>query len=182
MGLDSVLLLEAIEEEFGLEIPDQEAEKMVTVGDTFNYLKGRVKTISPEDCLTQRVFYKLRRALIQNYKLHRHAITPDTVLSELLSLKEIEEGWPYLQMFIDLRTPSFKESEEIFGIEFNIKVLTIRQIIQRLIRLNANKLDLAPARDEEIFERLVDTIVRQQNVDRHEVTLNARYALDLGVD
>lgn len=182
MGLDSVLLLEAIEEEFGLQIPDHEAEKMATVGQTFSYLKGRVKTVSPEDCLTQRLFYKLRRALIQNYKLHRHTITPDTVLSELLTLKEIEEGWPYLQLFTDLRSPSFKESEEIFGIEFNIRVLTVRQIIQKLIRLNMKKLDLKPASDEEIFQRLVDTIVTQQNVNRDEVTMDARYAQDLGVD
>lgn len=182
MGLDTVELVYAIEEEFGLEIPDEEAEKITTIRETVDYLKGRVKTVSPEECLTQKLFYKLRRALIQNYKLHRHNITPDTVLSQLLSLKEIEEGWPYLQMFIDLRTPSFKESEEIFGIEFNIKVLTIRQIIQRLIRLNANKLDLAPASDKEIFERLVDTVVRQLNVDRHEVTMDASYTRDLGAD
>lgn len=182
MGLDSVELVMAFEEEFGLEIPDSEAEKMTTVGETFNYLKGRVKTISPEDCLTQKLFYKLRRSLIQNYHLHRHTITPHTVLSELLSIKEIEEGWPFLQLFIELRTPSFKESEEIFGIEFNIKVLTIRQIIQKLIRLNGPKLELKEASDAEIWDRLVATIVRQQNIDRHQITMNASYTRDLGID
>lgn len=29
----------ALEEEFGVEIPDEDAEKMVTVGDALNYLK-----------------------------------------------------------------------------------------------------------------------------------------------
>jgi len=182
MSLDSVEMLYAIEEEFGLEIPYDVAGNMVTVGDTFNYLKGRAMTVAPEDCLSQQLFYKLRRALIENYGVKRHMIFPDTVLSDLISMGEIEEGWPYLKLLIDLRTPSFKESEEIFGIEFNIKVLTIRQIIERLIRLNLKKFDLKPMKDSEIWERLVDTIVRQLNVDRHEITMEACYARDLGMD
>jgi acyl carrier protein len=44
MGLDSVELLLAIEEEFGLDIPDREAEKLVTVGNTYTYLLGRLST------------------------------------------------------------------------------------------------------------------------------------------
>jgi len=34
MGLDSVELLLAIEEEFGLDIPDRDAEKLYTVGNS----------------------------------------------------------------------------------------------------------------------------------------------------
>ena len=33
----------AIEEAFNLEIPDEDAEKIKTVGDAVNYVKGRVK-------------------------------------------------------------------------------------------------------------------------------------------
>ncbi len=114
MGLDSVELVMAFEEEFGLEIADEDAEKMTTVGEVFDYLRNRLTTIPPEDCLTQRVFYRLRRALIENYGLQRHMISPDTVLSQLISVKEIEEGWPYLPMFIDLKTPSYKKAREAY--------------------------------------------------------------------
>jgi acyl carrier protein len=38
-SLDTVELIMALEEEFGVEIPDEDAEKMVTVGDALNYLK-----------------------------------------------------------------------------------------------------------------------------------------------
>ncbi|MDZ7723739.1 MAG: acyl carrier protein [candidate division KSB1 bacterium] len=37
-SLDTVELVMAFEEEFGLEIPDEEAEKLQTVGDALNYL------------------------------------------------------------------------------------------------------------------------------------------------
>lgn len=41
-SLDTVELVMAFEEEFGLEIPDEEAEKLTTVGDALNYLKEKV--------------------------------------------------------------------------------------------------------------------------------------------
>ncbi len=37
-SLDLVELIMALEEEFGIEIPDEDAEKIATVGDAFNYL------------------------------------------------------------------------------------------------------------------------------------------------
>jgi acyl carrier protein len=37
-SLDLVELIMALEEEFGIEIPDEDAEKIVTVSDALNYL------------------------------------------------------------------------------------------------------------------------------------------------
>ena len=42
-SLDIVELVMAMEEEFDLEIPDEEAEKIKTVGDATNYLNERKK-------------------------------------------------------------------------------------------------------------------------------------------
>jgi acyl carrier protein len=39
-SLDIVELVMALEEEFSLDIPDEDAEKMKTVGDAMNYLKA----------------------------------------------------------------------------------------------------------------------------------------------
>ncbi|WP_032496747.1 acyl carrier protein [Hydrogenivirga sp. 128-5-R1-1] len=41
-SLDVVELIMAFEEEFGIEIPDDDAEKIQTVGDVINYLKEKV--------------------------------------------------------------------------------------------------------------------------------------------
>ncbi|MFQ6007905.1 MAG: acyl carrier protein [Candidatus Zixiibacteriota bacterium] len=37
-SLDTVELVMALEEEFSIEIPDEEAEKIVSVGDAINYI------------------------------------------------------------------------------------------------------------------------------------------------
>ena len=42
-SLDTVELVMALEEAFGLEIPDEEAEKIKTVGDTVNYVLSHGK-------------------------------------------------------------------------------------------------------------------------------------------
>jgi len=42
-SLDTVELVMALEEEFGLEIPDEEAEKIAAVGDAINYIEAHSK-------------------------------------------------------------------------------------------------------------------------------------------
>ena len=41
-SLDTVELIMEIEDEFGIEVPDDEAEKMFTVADVYNYLDDNV--------------------------------------------------------------------------------------------------------------------------------------------
>ena len=40
-SLDTVELVMAFEEEFGVEIPDEDAEKITRVGDAITYIKGK---------------------------------------------------------------------------------------------------------------------------------------------
>ena len=42
-SLDTVELVMAFEKEFDLDIPDEEAEKLLTVGDAMKYLHGKVE-------------------------------------------------------------------------------------------------------------------------------------------
>jgi len=42
-SLDTVELVMALEEKFNIEIPDEDAEKITTVGDAIEYLKKNVK-------------------------------------------------------------------------------------------------------------------------------------------
>ena len=42
-SLDTVELVMALEESFGMEIPDEEAEKIKTVGDTVSYVMAHAK-------------------------------------------------------------------------------------------------------------------------------------------
>lgn len=40
-SLDTVELVMAFEEEFGVEVPDEDAEKLQTVGDVIKYVEGK---------------------------------------------------------------------------------------------------------------------------------------------
>jgi acyl carrier protein len=42
-SLDTVELVMALEEAFGMEIPDEDAEKIKTIGDTINYVMAHAK-------------------------------------------------------------------------------------------------------------------------------------------
>jgi acyl carrier protein len=42
-SLDTVELVMALEESFGIEIPDEDAEKIKTIGDTINYVTAHAK-------------------------------------------------------------------------------------------------------------------------------------------
>ena len=42
-SLDTVELVMALEDEFGLDIPDEEAEKLTTVGKAMDYILGHAK-------------------------------------------------------------------------------------------------------------------------------------------
>jgi len=42
-SLDTMELVMALEEEFSLEIPDEDAEKITSVGDAINYIKEHAK-------------------------------------------------------------------------------------------------------------------------------------------
>jgi len=41
-SLDTVELVKAFEEEFGVEIPDEDAERLLTVGDAIDYLEKNI--------------------------------------------------------------------------------------------------------------------------------------------
>ena len=43
-SLDTVELVMAFEEEFGMEIPDEDAEQLQTVGDAVNYVKEHAES------------------------------------------------------------------------------------------------------------------------------------------
>jgi acyl carrier protein len=43
-SLDTVEVVMALEEEFGIEIPDEDAEKITTVGEAVKYIEDKVKS------------------------------------------------------------------------------------------------------------------------------------------
>lgn len=90
MGLDTVELLLNVEECFGVAITDESAAQLTTPRQLSSHIAKLLATQSPERntaktslCLSQRAFYRLRRALMAETGLSRNALRPDTPLAEV---------------------------------------------------------------------------------------------------
>ncbi|MET0462897.1 MAG: acyl carrier protein [Chitinophagaceae bacterium] len=92
MGLDSVEILMKVEDTFGIKIPDEEAQQILTVGDFHNavwrYLSGKQSS----ECQSQKLFYTLRRSFVHQYgfpaKELSIATSPDQVFPRLNRRRE----------------------------------------------------------------------------------------------
>lgn len=97
MGLDTVELVMAFEEKFEITIPDEDAEKIVTVRDVIDYVYARVNHADAKTCLTQRAFYRLRRALQSELSLARPAVRPATRLTSIVPVEDRRAVWERLR-------------------------------------------------------------------------------------
>jgi len=108
MGLDSVELLVEVEQTFGIEIPDLEAEKIVTVGDFYEAVWTRIKEKETDKCNGAILFYQLRTILQKKYQVERLKITPNTFLEEIIPKKQRRKEWEDIQQDIGLNLPKLK--------------------------------------------------------------------------
>jgi hypothetical protein len=100
MGLDVVEFVMAVEDAFGLAVPDAEAERLTTPGRLIDYLAGRLPPGGAEAgaCLSQRAFYKLRRATCVGLSVDRQAVLPGTHLAAFFAGEEGERAWQDAQI------------------------------------------------------------------------------------
>jgi hypothetical protein len=91
MGLDSVELVMAFEEAFGIDITDAVASKMIAPRQTIDYVESRLATVPADHCLTQQIFYRLRRGL-RDQSVPGLALRPTTKVYEIAEKRE----WPNL--------------------------------------------------------------------------------------
>jgi hypothetical protein len=77
MGLDYVELIMATEEEFQITFADQEAGKIMTVGDLYSQVLSKLAELRTVGCLTSHTFYKWRSSLIK-VGIERHQLFPST--------------------------------------------------------------------------------------------------------
>ena len=85
MGLDMVEFIIATEDAFAPAIPDADAETLTTPGRLIDYLHARLPVGEEDSCLTQRAFYKLRRATCDQLGIDRRAIRPASALAPFFS-------------------------------------------------------------------------------------------------
>jgi hypothetical protein len=97
MGLDSVELVMAVEEKFGITISDEEAQEMRTVGDMHRCVLGKVMMTEKSSCLTQKAFHLLRRTAKQLFSVPRDQFRPDAQLNLIVPKGSRRENWRKFQ-------------------------------------------------------------------------------------
>jgi hypothetical protein len=107
MGLDYVEFVMAVEESFGIEIPDEVAEELRTPGMLKDYVYQQLIRTQTSGCLSQRAFYALRKSLKTSGSDLPDAIRPSTRWEELAPPKhERQTWWKELQAASGLPLPS----------------------------------------------------------------------------
>ena len=74
MGMDGVEIVMTVEERFGIEISNPEAEQIVTPGELIDLVLRKVTTSETATCPSRRAFHAVRRALIMELNCNRNTV------------------------------------------------------------------------------------------------------------
>jgi acyl carrier protein len=86
MGLDSVELVMGVEEEFGIQIPDAEAEKFQNVGDMLAFVVREVQAREP-DITEEIIWLRLREVIVDQL-----AVLPEEVTASAEFVRDLGLG------------------------------------------------------------------------------------------
>ena len=93
MGLDAVEIVLAVEEKFGIAIPDEVAEKIATPGEMTDYVFHKIQHPDASSCLSQRAFHLLRRAWMVNLQTPRNLFCLDTGVDHIVPRENRRHLW-----------------------------------------------------------------------------------------
>lgn len=103
MGLDGVELVMEFEEEFGVELKDEEVVDTVTPRMVIDLICSKLKNIDERTCQTQRTFYILRKAFVKMFGLERKSITPDMPFRNLIEKSKGKKVWEQIRIAVEAR-------------------------------------------------------------------------------
>ena len=176
MGLEAVEIIMGAEEAFGVSIPDEVAGKMRTPADLLAFLAAAVPVASTPECLTQQLFYRLRRGLRLQLPFSEGKFEPDTLLSTVLHQDQWPRVWREVRSSVGDSTwpasvpwPGFLRDGP----------RTIRQLIWHLVAA-LPKPEAGAAWPRERLEAEVRRIIAGV-LGKKDFPLSARFREDLGV-
>src|SRR5688500_20273420 len=88
MGLDLVEFVMAVEDAFGIAIANEDAAQLRTPGDVIEYVHSQFPAASIGTCLSQRAFYKIRRAIRRDLGVSASSIRPTAPLTAVFGASE----------------------------------------------------------------------------------------------
>jgi hypothetical protein len=98
MGLDGVEIVMKVEEAFGIEIKNEEAEKIRTPRQLIELVATKVAVAAgTSHCATRRVFHRLRSTMMASLSLPRSVIRPEASLKKLIPRRQRRRLWRELK-------------------------------------------------------------------------------------
>ena len=105
MGLDSVEILMKVEDTFGIKIPNQEAEQILTVGDFHNAVWRLISGNQSDKCKSQHLFYKLRKSFSDTFDFSPQQLNLDTSPEEIFPITNRRQEYLSFANTTNLKLP-----------------------------------------------------------------------------
>ena len=83
----------AVEEEFGIDLPDSEVGFVRTPADLIDLVCGLLATPGRPSCLSQQAFYRLRKGLMEVLGVSREQVRLETRLADLAPVDDCRPWW-----------------------------------------------------------------------------------------
>jgi len=186
MGLDTVELVMELEDAFSLAMPDEDAEKIQTIGDTVSYIVGRLRLMSPAPlghCHTSRAFYRLRREMHRQLGVPRRQIMPRSRIGELVRSNAARSRWNNVAAACNLEG----EPRGLFLPGFPRPEMTVRQLIYARgftdrVGPQLYYLPNGEVNTRAVWTRVQSIVSEQLGVNRDELKWDTHYIRDLNCD
>jgi hypothetical protein len=176
MGLDTLELVMAFEDEFGIAIPDAAASEMVTVDRTVQYIVAqlRAQPAPAGVCTTARAFYRLRKKLVDRFGVSRSQVRTDTAIGSLVEKRRRRE-WSKIADASGLR----REPNALFKPGFPPPHTSIRTLIETRNKSAFRRFD-GTIDEAAVFQQVREIISFQLGVPIWSIHRDTRYIEDLG--
>ena len=178
MGLDSVELIIATEETFGISISDADVEQMVTPRHLIDHVRGLVNAkpkVRP--CLSQRAFHRVRQSLVTTTQVDRSSIDLSTRIREIFPKPQRVDSWQ-----------SFRQASgltELPDLRFGRGVIFAPTRVRCLVSQEASRMAEGLSRTGDWSESEVRTVVRMiisEQLGIERFSDDDEFVRDLGVD
>ncbi len=184
MGLDLIEYVMAVEDAFGIAIPDEDAARLETAGQMVDYLCGRLGEASEGPPLIQSAFYRLRAAVAAELGIPPRRVLPQTDLGSLTDRSE-REIWAAVGRRLGVEPKVLSHAPQ-WGWVVNLRKAPSRSfgaIAERLAMLRpaAVRPPSTPWTRRQVTEVVLRLLSHQNATVLSEADLGRRFVRDLGM-
>lgn len=122
-----------IEQAFDIRMPDEECEKVYTVGDLQELVLKYINGSSVESCASSFVFYKLRRSFENVFGTTKAEFAPQVQLESIVPVKNRKTSWNDLQTHSGFQLPELEKPNWYTNIQLLFGFVSIVVVITSMM-------------------------------------------------